>query len=218
MLTPATMPDVCLPQITPATPPATAFEQLMAERKRVEAYTNEQYARLSRLRELIRTEKAAAEADLEARRRDVEAPQAPQEGPWQAECERLHQQMHELQKCLEQVHSERNRFQAALVQLGQQNRYLQQQVLYFEQEAVRAERQRIDNERQQIEEQLQHIKQTDLAERKPAATSAVQLVGAPAPRIIFGCSHCGQRLRASLKKGGNQVRCPNCSNVSSLPG
>lgn len=48
------------------------LEQLKEERERVEQYTKEQFARLSRLRELLREEKAVAEKEIEARRQELE--------------------------------------------------------------------------------------------------------------------------------------------------
>src|SRR5262249_52020775 len=143
MFTPATMHDVSIPD-APGAKPAGAFEQLIEERKRVESYTKEQYARLTRLRELIREEKAAAESDLDARRQEL---QSSTDGAWKTEIERLRLELEELRGSLEKVYAERNRFQAALVQVGQQNRRLQQQVLQLEQQAVEAERVRIDKER-----------------------------------------------------------------------
>lgn len=49
-----------------------AMDDLIAERKRVEEYTQDQYNRLSKLRELIRTERMAADAELQERRGELE--------------------------------------------------------------------------------------------------------------------------------------------------
>lgn len=48
-----------------------AMDEVIAERKRVEEYTQEQYGRLSRLRELIRSERTAAEQEHQERLRDL---------------------------------------------------------------------------------------------------------------------------------------------------
>lgn len=68
-----------------------AMDELIAERKRVEEYTQEQYNRLSRLRELIRSERTAADAELVERRREVERLAG---GAMQEEMERLRQNLH----------------------------------------------------------------------------------------------------------------------------
>src|SRR5216684_2836760 len=49
------------------------LEQIKAERDRLEQYTREQHARLSKLRELMLAEKAASEKELAARKEEMSA-------------------------------------------------------------------------------------------------------------------------------------------------
>src|SRR5205823_5461712 len=69
-----TQQDINLPagdKPKPATP-LSAMDDLIAERKRLEQYTQEQHNRLNRLRELSREEKAAADKQLEEKRQEIE--------------------------------------------------------------------------------------------------------------------------------------------------
>ena len=52
--------------------PSAVLEQIRAERDRLEKYTQEQHARLSKLRELLISEKAGREKELAARKEELD--------------------------------------------------------------------------------------------------------------------------------------------------
>lgn len=213
-------------QISPAAdigPPAkhlsAAMGELREERKRVEQFTNEQYGRLNRLRELIRTEKAEAEADLARQREELRT-----KGPWAAEVEQLCQR-------LEQTLAERDAWRVQVQNLGEQYERLQQEsaereaqftseLMLVEEEMANqeqefaVERQRMNEGRQQLEEQLADMQQ---GQRVPQAPRAVVAKPAGAARVAFDCLQCGQKLRAHQHLAGMRVTCPKCRQASVIP-
>jgi predicted nucleic acid-binding Zn-ribbon protein len=72
-----TLNDIGIPDTTKVADPGepSLLDQLREERKRFEQYTQEQHARLGRLRETIKEERAAADAELDKKRKDLAAAQ-----------------------------------------------------------------------------------------------------------------------------------------------
>lgn len=118
---PKTMQDTSLDELAAVsrTPSSTssALEHLQAERARVEQYTREQYARLSRLRELIRAEKEEAARELDAKRRELDQQAAPHDARAQLEIEDLKQQLEVQRQLRERLQNERTTAQAEVQQL-----------------------------------------------------------------------------------------------------
>lgn len=77
-----------------------AIQQLIAERKQVDGVAQESYERLNQLREAVRAEKAAAEAELQKRQQELQGPQA--------ELEQLRKQVQGFQPQLDQLRHERD--------------------------------------------------------------------------------------------------------------
>lgn len=90
-----------------------SLDQLREERERVEQYTKEQFARLSRLRELLREEKAAAEQEIAERRQELEQRiQQPGNEQFCKQIETLEQDILELAALRDQALAQRAEEQA----------------------------------------------------------------------------------------------------------
>src|SRR5438128_485072 len=85
-------------------------DQIKAERERLEQYTREQHARLSKLRELMLSEKAAAEKDLAVRKEELNRQEQVLRNPLlNPDLETLRQQIRQEQKAtLDQLAAERD--------------------------------------------------------------------------------------------------------------
>lgn len=138
----------------PAAPPAAKapMDDLIEERKRLEKYTEEQYARLNRLRELLRSEKAELETELQKRRAQLE-----REGPWAEEIKQLRDQLHELQQGFQQSEEERDNLKAQ-VQTLQGGQKLQQELdkVRRERDAARAQVQQLNQKHEEFKREADH--------------------------------------------------------------
>src|SRR5262245_35822890 len=97
-------------------------EQIKAERERLEQYTREQHARLSKLRELMLAEKAAAEKDLAARKEEVDRREQVLKNPMaNPDLETLRRQIRQEEKAtVDQLAAERDKAVAEVKKLHDQ--------------------------------------------------------------------------------------------------
>lgn len=178
-----------------------ALNELIAERKHVEEYTKEQHARLSRLRDMIRAERTAAEQEHVERRAELErlGGSAPDEVARLRHnldvmtterdaalqqlllLKRKEQTAEPLTECveLEQLHRERDEARARMQQLTDELAAERAEVaalradLAAMEKDLSDERRRLQEERRQLDEELRELFRREQAQRKePAPTTA----------------------------------------------
>jgi colicin import membrane protein len=143
-----------------------AIQQLMQERKQVEQFVEESYARLNALREQVRAEKAAADAEFDKKRSEAPSPQD------KSELEHLRVEANEWRKIVADLQTQLDQVRGELDGAAKERSHLRQEVesSHAERDAAcgklepldrelsqrRVERETMANELAQLKHRVEH--------------------------------------------------------------